>query len=104
MTATQPTTKKITAATFKSFVSKNRQALQVACKSSFDGMIDGLSYGSSTFKPAADAVHPHGNNLGIAGVWLVGRSNDYFTAFNKNGMVGIEVSNCCGCFTVAIPA
>lgn len=105
--------KKITAATFKAFVAKNRAALHIAVNSSFDGMIDGCVSGSGIFKPAvareqsgpfqvtSEAFDKHTH--GIRGIWLVGRSRDYFAAYNKNGFTGIEVSNSCGCFIVAIP-
>ena len=106
------TAKKITAATFKSFVRKNREALQIATKSRFDGMVDGSVSGSGKFTPCR-ASRDNGpfklddlskRDCGIAGVWLVGQSRDYFTAYNKDGFTGIEVSNSCGCFIVAIPS
>lgn len=108
MNATAQT--KITAATFKAFVRKNREALHLATKSSFDGMVDGSVYGSGKFKPvrlierASEAESLAKHDCGIAGVWLVGRSRDYFEEFNADGFTGIEVSNSCGCFIVAIPA
>lgn len=103
--------KKITAATFKAFVRKNREALQIATKSRFDGMVDGSVSGSGKFSPVRasrdngpftmDDLGKH--DCGIAGVWLVGRSRDWFQEYNKDGFTGIEVSNSCGCFIVAIP-
>ena len=106
------TAKKITAATFKSFVRKNAANLQINVKSSFDGMTDGCEQRNGGFGPVKsyrdyseyifDAADKH--TLGAAGIWLVGSSRDYFRPFNENGMTGIEVSNCCGRFIVAIPA
>ena len=92
---------KITKATFKSFVKKNRANILINVKSSFDGMVDGCVSHDGGFVKASDADFIHENNLGIQGVWLVGGSRDYFTAFEKNGLKGIEVSNCCGRFIVA---
>jgi len=95
---------KITKATFKSFVKKNRAKLLVNVKSKFDGMIDGTRTVNDGFAPAEAAEHVFDNNLGICGVWLVGNSRDYFTAYEKDNLKGIAVSNCCGSFVVAIPA
>ena len=74
---------KITKATFKSFVKKNRANLLINVKSSFDGMVDGCVSHNGGFTSAVEAEHIHENNLGIQGVWLVGGSRDYFTAFEK---------------------
>lgn len=106
------TAKKITAATFKSFVRNNAANLQINVKSAFDGMTDGCEPCKNGFKPAKayrdqtafifDAEDKH--SLGASGIWLVGQSRDWFQAYNQDGMTGIEVSNCCGRFIVAIPA
>jgi hypothetical protein len=99
-----PLPAKITLATFKSFVRKNRSELFIKVRGSFDGMTDGVEFDSNaTFKPAKDSLGgcPE-NDLGIGGVWLVKGSRDYFKAFEGEGFYGIEVSNCCGYFTVAI--
>lgn len=96
--------KKITKATFKSFVKKNRENLLIKTKSSFDGMTDGIErFKDNGFSKAVEAYRVHEeHNLGIQGIWLVNGSRDYFEAYNKDGFVGIEVSNCCGNFVVAI--
>jgi hypothetical protein len=94
---------KITKATFKSFVKKNRANLLVWNKSSFDGMVDCvMPTEEKGFAPAVAADYVRENNLGICGVWLVGGSRDYFTAFEKDGFVGIDVYNCVGHFIIAI--
>jgi hypothetical protein len=94
---------KITKATFKSFVKKNRADLMINCKSSFDGQVDCVMPNENAgFHKAVDADHFHENNLGIQGVWLVGGSRDYFREFNENGLRGIDVYNCCGSFIVAV--
>lgn len=94
---------KITKATFKSFIKKAGPNLLIKCKSSFDGMIDGISYNpSAAFHPAQKAEHVHENNLGIQGVWLVSGSRDMFQEYNKDGIRGIEVWNCCGSFVVGV--
>jgi hypothetical protein len=95
---------KITKATLKSFVKKNRENLLINVKSSFNGMSDCVeSTGDHGFHPAvaADNACPE-HNMGIQGVWMVGGSGNYFTAYDKNGIVGIECYNCCGTFTVGI--
>lgn len=92
---------KITRATFKSFVRKNMGDLVINVRSTFDGMTDGCAGCHDGFTFAVPSDHPCENNLGINGVWLVG-GNDYYQAYNENGRRGIEVSNCCGHFIVAV--
>ena len=102
---------RITKATFKSFVNKNRERLLIRCESSFDGMTDGVeSVRNPAFVPATEQeartagfdVRTNENTLGIQGIWLVGQSRDYFREFSENGLAGIHVYNCCGSFTVAV--
>lgn len=94
---------KITKATFKSFVKKNRESLLILTKSYFDGMIDGrASTGNTEFVSVKEAEYPHENNLNIQGVWLVGGGRDYFTSYEKDGVRGLEVSNCCGSFIIGV--
>ncbi len=95
--------KKITKATFKSFIRKNEGKIFIRSESSFDGMTDCVQQVSSPqFNKAEKADHMHDNNFGIRGVWLVGGSRDYFDAYNDNGFVGFRVHNCCGSFVVAV--
>ena len=93
---------KITLATFKSFIRKNRPNLLIRTKSVFDGMVDGVrDTGEREFTPARDSDQVFKNNMGIAGVWCVLSSRDYFSEINENGITGIHVYNCCGSFDVA---
>ena len=94
--------KKITKATFKSFVKKNRDNLLVMVKGSFDGMIDGFSYNRDAGFQAARDTNMIENTLGIAGVWLVNGGNDYFSAYEDENYVGIKLYNCCTSMIVAI--
>lgn len=94
---------KITKATFKSFVKKNRSQLLIQTKSSFDGMVDCvMPTGEKQFVRAVNSDNTHENNLGINGVWLVGGSRDYFTKYETDELTGIDVYNCCGHFIVAV--
>jgi hypothetical protein len=99
-------TKKITLATVKSFIKNNRKALYINVKSSFDGMTDGIERRNEGFVPATTDTDPHTqeHSLGIKGAWFVGSSRDYFTAYDSIGgdMTGIEVSNSCGSFVLAV--
>lgn len=104
--------KKITLTTVKSFVRKNREQLQIMKLSQFDGMIDAVSNCENpAFHPASapDTTNKAFKSLGrdpymgMAGAWFVYGSRDHFRDYNENGMVGIEVSNCCGRFVLAIP-
>ena len=94
---------KITKATFKAFLRKNpRPFIKVGY--SFDSMTDCVMPVGDSFEVAKDANYPCENNLGLAGVWLVGGSRDYFTEYADGLLRGIRVSNCCGSFTVAARA
>ena len=95
--------KKITKATFKSFIKKNQDKLMIKVSSKFDGMIDGTVRLEGGFSKTVPADHVFDNNLGIQGVWLVHGSRDYFSAYSDDKFVGIRVYNCCGDFTIAIP-
>ena len=95
---------KITKATFKSFIKKNKNNLQVWVKSSFDGMTDCVQSVGGSFKAIQETEEWVEHSLGIKGVWLVNGGRDYFTKFEENGMVGIEYHNCCGYGIIAIPA
>ena len=97
--------KKITLATIKAFVKKNRTNLLINCMSTFDGMQDGVRdcRGAGEF----NAILPsdYGNeqdNLGIQGAWFVGGSRNYFSLLAKEGYFGYRVYNCCGSFELAI--
>lgn len=58
--------------------------------------------GESVFHKVTEADHYHENNLGISGVWLVGGSGNCFSPYEKNGIRGIDVNNCCGHFIVGV--
>ena len=111
---TTATAKKITVATVKSFIKKNRAALLVRTKTAFDGMEDGVRecdnreytpaqcreyYCNETFKYVLvplDNTH----SMGIIGVWFTGR--DRCSAFETETHRGYEVYNCCGNWMVAV--
>lgn len=96
-------TKKITLATVKSFIRKNRESLLIMTKSHFDGMTDGIQQCSDReFSPALDSDNPCTENLGIHGVWLVGGSRNWFEAVETETHIGFHVCNCCGSFELAI--
>ena len=96
--------KKMTKATFKSFVNKNRDRLYISVEWYFDGMIDGMTRGDCKF----DKIQPDNDEklysytLGIRGCWLVGKSRDYFESYEDESYEGISVGNCCGDFVIAI--
>ena len=98
--------KKITLATFKKFIRENEGKLFIYNRSDFDGMTDcvtsckGVMQKVKYMEPANGYARP--NTLGIKGVWLVGDSRDYFNVFNDEVFKGIEVSNCCGSFSLAV--
>ena len=111
---TTATAKKITVATVKSFIKKNRAALLVRVKSSFDGMQDMVdTCDDQRFKPAqcveyyCTETHKYipvaaenKHSMGIMGVWFCGR--DMCNAFETETVRGFEVYNCCGNWFVAV--
>jgi len=93
---------KITKSTVKSFINKNFDNLLINLKSSFDGMYDCCMPIGNEFKKATKAAEYKDHNLGINGAWFVGQSRDYFTLYETDQLTGIEVSNACGHFIIAI--
>lgn len=93
---------KITIATVKSFIDKNRNTLLINQTSDFDGMVDGVRRCHDGFVPAIEIKCSPSNDLGIRGVWLVGKSRDYCGTYEANGIKGFAVSNCCGSFIVGV--
>ena len=113
-TMTTATTKKITVATVKSFIRKNRAALLVKVRGEFNGMEDMVTQTEeSEFSPAksktrwsselsefvADTAECK-NTLGVNGVWFCGR--DMCSAFESETHRGFRVYNCCGEWCVAV--
>jgi len=94
--------KKITLTTVKSFLKKNKGAIYINVKSSFDGMTDGCEMQTKGFKLAQAAEQNFSDTLGIEGAWFVGSSRDYFTAYECGQFTGIEVYNSCGKFILAV--
>ena len=108
-TATQ---KKLTVASVKSFIRKNREYLLVETKSHFDGMQDMVAECEGGFCEATarsyydretgkevEVSKDCKNTLGIRGVWFCGR--DWVSRFETELVEGFEVSNCCGTWRVA---
>lgn len=97
-------TKKITLATLKSFVRKNSDKLHINLRSKFDGMTDSVQQVGNQFCPVT--INPEDVNashtLGIPGAWIVGSSRDWFKPYEDETFTGIDVSNSCGNFIVAI--
>ncbi len=96
--------KKITRATFKAFVRKNRGKLLAKVISDFDGMTDCVEYlEDAEYAPARKAViDSEEHNLGFSAIWLVGHSRDRFKLIDNDKYFGYYVSNCCGSFEVVI--
>lgn len=94
---------KATRATVKAFIRKNPDTLLIYIKRRFDGMIDGCAdTGDTGFSPALRTSDWIENTLGIQGAWFVGSSRDYITRFDKDGIEGFEISNCCGSFSIGV--
>lgn len=96
---------KVTIATVKSFIKKNRISLLISQKSDFDSSVDGVRNCADTgFSPALDADNKISNNFGIAGVWFVGGSRDYCSVYDQDGIKGFSVYNSCGSFVLGVKA
>lgn len=112
---TTATAKKITIATVKSFIRKNRVQLLLKVESNFDGMQDMVTQSDdAAFRPAEDrtkwdceqnAYVPTRqnckNSLDINGVWFT-NGGDFCKVFETDKLRGFEVSNCCGNWIVAV--
>jgi hypothetical protein len=94
---------KITLATVKSFINKNKGHLLIKVKSKFDGMVDGVrdleDLGFQRALP--DDIHTS-NTLGIRGAWFVKGSRDHLTAYEDSNIKGFSIYNCCGSFILGI--
>ena len=94
---------KITIATVKSFIRKNRESLLIKTGSRFDGMTDCVQQcENQNFRPAMSTDHAIERTYGINGVWFVGSSRDYITPFERDGLRGFNIYNCCGSFDLAV--
>jgi hypothetical protein len=95
---------RITLATIKSFIRKNRESLLINCKSSFDGMVDCvMPTDENGFTKALnpDEGRNFENCLGIHGAWFVLGGGDRFYPYEDESFKGYEVYNCCGRFILA---
>ncbi len=97
-------TGKITLATVKAFIRKHREDLLINVTSRFDGQVDGCMPENGGFIKAELTNEHFEYSLGVKGAWFVGQSRDYFKPYDNFGgdMTGIEVTNCCGRFILAI--
>jgi hypothetical protein len=96
--------RKITKATFKSFIKKNRDKLHIKITGILNPIEDGMDFKKSEFEPAKSINKYLDYTLGIEGIYLVDfRRGNYFKPYKDDNFTGIEVSNCCTYFTVAVP-
>ena len=93
----------MTKTTFKKFLRDNVGKLYIKNESDFDGMVDCVNYDQkATFQPVEKTDFMPDHSLEIKGLYLVGRSRDYFSEYNDGEYKGIEVDNCCGSDILAI--
>jgi len=93
---------KITRATLKSFIKKNKDNLFIKVNSSFDGMTDCVQEVEDNFTKVDNIDFNDNHSFGIRGLWLVGESRDYFKEWEDKEYKGIEIYNCCGTSIIAI--
>lgn len=94
--------KKVTLATVKSFIKRNKEKLFINVKRTFDGMTDSIEERDGGVHPAVMKDWHMEHTLGIQGAWFVGGGRDYFRDYNEGGFVGYTISNSCGSFVLAI--
>lgn len=97
-------TKKITLSTLKAFAKRNKDNIYSKCKSSFNGMIDGVEdvngqWEKSTITESNERQY---YKTGISGIYTVGSSRDYFYIYEDSEYFGIEVYNSCGTTILAV--
>jgi hypothetical protein len=95
--------KKITIATVKSFIKKNKDILLINVKSRFDGQVDGVEDGKDGFKAIRISERFNSHTLGILGVWFTPSTRNWCQAYEDEFYTGFRVDNCVGCFVVAVP-
>ena len=98
--------KKITLATLKSFIRRElkNDNLYIKKESDFDGMADCvMPVENSDFRKVKSPINENDKySLGIKGLWLVGSSRDYITAWSDDDFIGYKIFNCCGSCIVAM--
>jgi hypothetical protein len=93
---------KITLATLKSFIRKNKNNLYVQVVSDFKSMVDMVTPVKDDFRLATQNEKQNEHTLGISGLWLVGQSRDYITAYEDENFKGYEIYNSCGSSILAV--
>ena len=94
---------KITKSTLKAFINKNKENLFSKEKSSFNGMVDCVMQNNeASFNKVESIDIASKNTLGIKDLWLVDGSDNYFAHYEDNNFIGIEGTNCCGNWIIAI--
>lgn len=95
--------KKITKATIKSFIRKNKNDLYIKTKDRFNGMIDMVDdCEDQTIRKVTLTDDRNDYNFGIKGAWFVGSSRDYFNSAEFGQFKGYEVYNCVGTFYLLV--
>jgi len=98
------TKKKITLATVKSFIKKNKDNLYIRVDSKFDGMTDCVESVDNDGFEKVQLMNPEDRNyeyrLGIPSAWFVRDSRDYFDPYEDKQFLGISVWNSCGSFVI----
>jgi len=88
-------TKKITKATIKSFIKKNKDNVLVKVISEFDGMVDGIEKSKNDeYKKIVSS------SSDINELFVLGRN--YFEVIDNEKYYGYSISNCCGLFELVI--
>jgi len=91
--------KKITKATFRNFINKNRERLYIKVTSRFNGYVDMIESQDEEFEKA---IFNATSMMGVAGLYLVGQSRDYFAAYDDGIYTGIQYNNCVGSGVIAV--
>ena len=94
--------KKISLATIKSFINKNKSQIYLKQESDFDGYTDCVQQVKDDFSLCNHDATLNKNTLGLKGAWFVLQGRDYFRAYEDEQFTGFYIYNCCGSFSIVI--
>jgi hypothetical protein len=95
--------KRITLATIKSFIRKNKENLFIRTTRSYD-LIESFSKTSDNlnFRPIESTDLSIQYTLGIKDVWIAGQGRDGFLAYENDKYIGYDIYNVCHAFNLVI--
>ena len=93
---------KVTMATVKAFVRKNKGRIYVRNLSDFNAMTDCVERSADREFYLAEVEEDSMHTLGVKGAWFVLSSRDRMMPIESDEFVGFHVYNSCGSFDLAV--